>query len=173
MLLNADAQYVHSMLYNTFILCLAIVIGFDRNQYSIIESTSAIPIMIRRTNVILSEAIVVTTSTVDITAECKLIHCTLRFPNHNLSLISASGEPDYEAQNLNITFSRENAEQTVVIGIFNDTYLELNETFNCTLSLVAPNDPSIQLNPDVATVTIINDDRELVYTVIIVLLVII
>ena len=76
--------------------------------------------------------------------------------------ISASGEPDYVAQNLNITFSHENAEQTVMIGIFDDTYLELNETFNCTLSLVTPNDPSIRLNPAVATVTIINDDSEFV-----------
>lgn len=158
-------SFLYSMLHNTIILHLAIIIGFDQNQYSVIESTSSIPIMIRRTNVILSEAIVVTISTVDITAECKL-HCsTLRFPNHNLSLIpsiSASGEPDYVAQNLNITFSHENAEQTVMIDIFDDTYLELNEMFNCTLSLVTPHDPSIQLNPDVATVTIINDDRELV-----------
>lgn len=49
-----------------------------------------------------------------------------------------------------------------MINIFGDTYLEPSETFNCTLSLVTPNDPSIQLNPDVTTVTIINDDRELV-----------
>ena len=65
-------------------------------------------------------------------------------------------------RNLNITFSHENAEQTVMIGIVDDIYLEPNEMFNCTLSLVTPNNPSIQLSPDVATVTIINDDRKLV-----------
>ena len=49
-----------------------------------------------------------------------------------------------------------------MIGIISDSYVELNEQFNCTLSLVTINDPSIQLVPDVAMVTIINDDSELI-----------
>lgn len=69
-------------------------------------------------------------------------------------------EPDFEEQNMNITFSPGSTEDTVTISIFDDEYLEYDEQFNCTLTLIAPNLPSIQLMPSLATVTITDNDSE-------------
>ena len=64
---------------------------------------------------------------------------------------------------MNLTFTTDNAQepQTVVIGILDDSHLETNEQFNCTLTLAGTNDPSIQVDPALATVTIIDNDSEL------------
>ena len=48
----------------------------------------------------------------------------------------------------------------VTIGIIDDTRLESNEQFNCTLTLVT-DDPSVRLDPAVAIITIIDNDSEL------------
>ena len=69
-------------------------------------------------------------------------------------------EPDFEEQNMNITFSPGSTEDTVTISIFDDEYLEYDEQFNCTLTLIAPNLPSIQLMPSLVTVTITDNDSE-------------
>ena len=52
-----------------------------------------------------------------------------------------------------------------MITILDDPYLESNEKFNCTLTLVSTDDPSIQVHPDIATVTIVDNDSELTLTV--------
>lgn len=61
---------------------------------------------------------------------------------------------------MNITFSPGSTEDTVTISIFDDEYLEYDEQFNCTLTLIAPNLPSIQLMPSLVTVTITDNDSE-------------
>ena len=48
----------------------------------------------------------------------------------------------------------------VTIGIIDDTRLESNEQFNCTLTLVT-DDSSVRLDPAVAIITIIDSDSEL------------
>ena len=65
-------------------------------------------------------------------------------------------------QTVNLTFTVHDAQQsqTVVIGITDDSYLETNEQFNCTLTLAGTYDPSVQVVPALATVTIIDDDSE-------------
>ena len=47
-----------------------------------------------------------------------------------------------------------------MIVINDDTALEHSEQFNCTLTLVPPILPHIQLNPSVAIVTIIDNDSK-------------
>ena len=75
----------------------------------------------------------------------------------------ASGESDFVAQMMNLTFTTGNAQQlqTVMISILDDAYLEINERFNCTLTLAGTYDPSVQVYPALATVTIIDNDSEL------------
>lgn len=48
-----------------------------------------------------------------------------------------------------------------MIGILDDSHLENNERFNITLTLAGNNDPSIRVDPALATVTIIDNDSEL------------
>ena len=48
-----------------------------------------------------------------------------------------------------------------MINIFDDAHLESNEQFNCILTLIDTDDPSIQIHPAIATVTIVDDDGEL------------
>ena len=73
----------------------------------------------------------------------------------------ASGESDFVAQTMNLTFTAAQQPQTVMISILDDAYLEINEHFNCTLTLAGTYDPSIQVYPALATVTIIDNDSEL------------
>ena len=65
-------------------------------------------------------------------------------------------------QTVNLTFTADDPQQsqTVVIDIMDDSYLETNEQFNCTLTLAGTYDPSVQVVPALATVTIIDDDSE-------------
>jgi hypothetical protein len=76
--------------------------------------------------------------------------------------IVASGESDFEARMQNLTFITGNAQQsqTVMIHILEDSYLETNEQFNCVLTLAGTHDPSVQVRPTLATVTIIDNDSE-------------
>lgn len=66
-------------------------------------------------------------------------------------------------QTLNLAFTADDVQQshTVMIVIMDDPYLETNEQFNCTLTLVGNNDPSVQVDPALATVTIIDNDSKL------------
>ena len=48
-----------------------------------------------------------------------------------------------------------------MINIINDNLLESSEHFNCNLTLINISDPSIQLRPSLATVTITDNDSEL------------
>ena len=66
------------------------------------------------------------------------------------------------SRTLNLTFTADDTQQsqTVVIDIIDDSYLETNEQFNCTLALASIYDPSVQVVPALATVTIIDDDSE-------------
>lgn len=90
-------NFLDSILRNTLILYLAIIIGFDQNQYSITESTSSVPIMIQWTNGNLSEDIVVTMSTVDITADCKLRHMTFEISKSQSVFNSLNFSPVWRA----------------------------------------------------------------------------
>ena len=79
-----------------------------------------------------------------------------------LILSLASGESDFMPQTVNLTFTADDPQQsqTVVIDIMDDSYLETNEQFNCTLALAGTYDSSVQIDPALATVTIIDDDSE-------------
>ena len=63
----------------------------------------------------------------------------------------ASGESDFVAQTMNLTFTAAQQPQTVMISILDDASLTLAGTY----------DPSIQVYPALATVTIIDNDSEL------------
>ena len=75
----------------------------------------------------------------------------------------ASGAADFLARTLNLTFTPGNGQesQSVAIDILDDSYLETNEEFTCTLTLAGTNDPSVQVHPALATVTIVDNDGEL------------
>jgi hypothetical protein len=64
-------------------------------------------------------------------------------------------------QMLNLTFTTQQSEaQIVMIGIMDDFSLETNEQFSCVLTLAGTHDPSVQVRPALATVTIIDNDSE-------------
>ena len=55
--------------------------------------------------------------------------------------------------------------QTVNVNIVNDTLLEIDEVFSASLALVNPADDAARVNlqPDSADVTILDDDGEYIY----------
>ena len=68
-------------------------------------------------------------------------------------------EADYEAHTIDLTFSERVTTHLVNITIIDDELLEFNETLQSKISLVTVED-GVTLNPDQATITIINDDRK-------------
>ena len=83
--------------------------------------------------------------------------------NHKIIILLshvASGERDFVARSVELTFGPGNTEQNVMITIFDDLCLEHDEQFNSIISHTVA-DPSIDLNPANATITIINEDSKL------------
>ena len=73
------------------------------------------------------------------------------------SYLAASGESDFEAHSVDLTFGPGNTEQDVNIRIIDDLQLEIDEQFNSTVFLTVT-DPAITLDPGTAGITIIDDD---------------
>ena len=76
----------------------------------------------------------------------------------------ASGERDFVAHSVELTFGPGNTEQNVMIAIIDDLHLEHDEQFNSIVSLTVA-DPSVDLNPADASITIIDDDSKLIVRV--------
>ncbi len=73
---------------------------------------------------------------------------------------SASGQDgDFTATSTDLVFNEAQTAHTVNITINNDVYLEEDETLQSMISLVSSED-GVTLEPDVAIITIINDDCE-------------
>lgn len=75
-------------------------------------------------------------------------------------LHTASGEQDFEARSVELTFEPGVTERQVMIRIINDLRLEHDEQFNSFVSLTVA-DPAVTVNPAQASITIIDDDRTL------------
>ena len=73
----------------------------------------------------------------------------------------ASGEQDFVARSVELTFGPGVTEQVVMITIIDDLRLENDEQFNSFVSLTIA-DPAITLNPSQASITIIDNDRMLI-----------
>lgn len=73
------------------------------------------------------------------------------------SYLAASGESDFEAHSVDLTFGPGNTEQDVNIRIIDDLRLEIDEQFNSTVFLTVT-DPAITFDPGTAGITIIDDD---------------
>ena len=63
------------------------------------------------------------------------------------------------AHSVDLTFGPGNTTQNVMIAIIDDLRLENNEQFNSIVSLTVA-DPSVNLNPADASITIIDDDSK-------------
>ena len=72
----------------------------------------------------------------------------------------ASGEQDFVAHSVELTFGPGVTEQVVMIAIIDDLRLENDEQFNSFVSLTVA-DPAVTLSPDQANITIIDNDRML------------
>ena len=61
-----------------------------------------------------------------------------------------------------MTFSSSSTEQTITVTINDDDLLEINEVFRATLELVnvAADQDSVELQPEEASVTILDEDSE-------------
>jgi hypothetical protein len=68
---------------------------------------------------------------------------------------------DYAGISQVLTFSSSMTLQTVNVNIVDDDLLEIDEVFSASLALVNPDaDERVQLQPDSAIVTIIDEDGE-------------
>ena len=72
----------------------------------------------------------------------------------------ASGERDFVAHSVNLTFGPGVTQQDVMITIIDDLYLEHDEQFNSFVSLTDA-DPAVTLSPSQASITIFDNDRTL------------
>ena len=72
----------------------------------------------------------------------------------------ASGEQDFVAHSMDLTFGPVVTEQVVMIRIIDDGRLEVDEQFNSFVILTV-SDPAISLSPAQASITIIDNDRML------------
>ena len=72
----------------------------------------------------------------------------------------ASGEQDFVAHSVDLTFSPSVTQQDVMITIIDDLRLEHDEQFNSFVSLTAA-DPAVTLSPSQASITIFDNDRML------------
>ena len=107
---------------------------FSSGTYSVNEDAGSLTITVTRTGNILGSASVVYSS-LD---------------------VSASGFSDYTGLAGTLTFAAGQSSKTITISIINDTINEGNETFNLLLSGVS--NASLG-NPNVTTVTIVDNDR--------------
>ena len=75
--------------------------------------------------------------------------------------LAAAGSGDYERVVTDLSFGPRTTEQVVNIGITNDDILEFDENFSSTLVLVLmPPVDRVNLNPDRATITIVDNDSK-------------
>ena len=72
----------------------------------------------------------------------------------------ASGERDFVAHSMDLTFGPGNTQQTVMITIIDDLHLEHDEQFNSIVSLTVA-DSSVDIDPADASITIFDNDSEL------------
>ena len=72
----------------------------------------------------------------------------------------ASGEQDFEAHSVDLTFGPSVTQQDVMITIIDDLRLEHDEQFNSFVSLTVA-DPAVTLSPSQASITIFDNDRML------------
>ena len=72
----------------------------------------------------------------------------------------ASGEQDFVAHSVDLTFGPSVTQQDVMITIIDDLRLEHDEQFNSFVALTAA-DPAIILSPSQASITIFDNDRML------------
>jgi hypothetical protein len=72
----------------------------------------------------------------------------------------ASGEQDFVARSVDLTFGPGVTQQDVMIMIIDDLRLEHDEQFNSFVSLTVA-DPAVSLSPSQASITIVDNDRKL------------
>lgn len=77
----------------------------------------------------------------------------------SLVLTASGAEADFTSRTVNLTFNEVLRIHRVNISINNDLLLEDDETFQSTVSLVT-SEGGIMLDPQTATITILNDDGE-------------
>ena len=75
-------------------------------------------------------------------------------------ILIASGEQDFIAHSVDLTFGPGVTQQDVMITIIDDLRLEHDEQFNSFVSLTAA-DPAVTLSPSQASITIFDNDRTL------------
>ena len=88
-----------------------------------------------------------------------LIDAAVSQDHFYMSLCVASGEVDFEARSVDLTFGPGNTEQEVMITIIDDLRLEPDERFNSIVTLTVA-DPAVSLNPAEAAITIIDNDSK-------------
>ena len=88
-----------------------------------------------------------------------LIDTAVSQDHYYMSLCVASGEVDFEARSVDLTFGPGNTEQGVMITIIDDLRLEPTERFNSIVTLTVA-DPAVSLNPAEAAITIIDNDSK-------------
>ena len=76
-----------------------------------------------------------------------------------ISFCVASGEVDFEARSVDLTFGPGNTAQDVMITIIDDLRLEPTERFNSIVTLTVA-DPAVSLSPAEAAITIIDNDSK-------------
>ena len=72
----------------------------------------------------------------------------------------ASGERDFVARSVDLTFGPGVTQQDVMITIIDDLRLEHDEQFNSFVALTVA-DPAVILSPSQASITIFDNDRTL------------
>lgn len=77
-------------------------------------------------------------------------------------IVSYTVQEDFGPTSANLTLDNASQQVNVNVSIFGDDLLEMNETFRAQIILVNVEDSNcVLLQPAVANVTILDDDREL------------
>ena len=134
-----------------------VTIGFERNEYPVSEGDGSVTVCINLNNVI-ERNVTVAVSTQAITAQGKPPFLT----SNPFKLIFyffshySSDTVDFSPLSQTIVFAPTLPQlQCVSIFVTSDLTLEENETFFAVLNSTGPD---VIINPDIATVTILNDD---------------
>ena len=128
---------------------LIVTIGFDERTYEVSEAAEGVSVAVS----ILSEGVMPgdgITLSVD----------------YEITDGSANAGTDYRDTSGTLNFAGETRTQEIFIPITDDSLFEGSESFTVTLSVsassIGPDSPTIQLNPGVAYVTIVDDDEVII-----------